>query len=155
MSAPIRSARLEDAHALAEFVRDLGEFSGVTREAPEVTLRRVREHLGVIVSSDRHSLLVAEKDGNLVGYCSVHWLPMMSQLEGFISELFVAASHRGEGVGTELLEAVKAEARTRGCGRLHLENFRTKDSYVRSYYAKQGWHERTAAASFTMDLREP
>lgn len=154
MGIAIRPVRLEDAEALADLVRDLGEFSSVTRETPVVTLARARENVALIVGSSGHTLLVAEADGRLIGYCSTHWLPMMSLLEGFVSELFVAAAHRGEGIGTLLLERVKAEAKMRGCGRLHLENFRTKDSYARGYYAKHGWQERSAAASFILDLRE-
>ena len=57
----IRPVRAPDAEALTELVRGLGEFSSVTREAPEVTATRVAEHLGVITSSDRHTLLVAEE----------------------------------------------------------------------------------------------
>ena len=37
--------------------------------------------------------------------------------------------------------------------RLHLENFRTKASYERGYYAKHGFSERPVAASFILDLR--
>ena len=154
MAVVIRAVKLEDAPALADLVRDLGEFSSVTQEVPAVTFRRVEQHLGIITTSERHTLLVADADGEIVGYCSAHWIPMMSQLSGFVSELFVRASYRGEGVGTRLLEHIEAEARARGCGRLHLENFRTKESYERSYYAKHGWQERTAAASFIFDLRE-
>ena len=150
----IRAVKLKDAGALADLVRELGDFSSVTQEAPAVTFERVARHVEIVTSSDRHTLLVAEANGEVVGYCSTHWIPMMSGLSGFISELFVRASHRSKGVGTELLENIKIEAEAREAGRLHLENFRTKASYERGYYAKHGWQERTAAASFILDLRE-
>ncbi len=153
MGVVIRSVQVEDAQPLADLVRELGEFSSITKELPAVTLRRAQQHVAIITSSDRHTLLVAEDSGHIIGYCSVHWQPMMSRHEGFISELFIKSSRRGEGIGTALLERVEEEARTRGCGRLHLENFRTKASYERSYYAKHGWQERPAAASFILDLR--
>lgn len=154
MGVTIRPIRTEDAHELALFVRELAEFSSLAGEAPSVTLERAEQNIQIVTTSDRHTLLVAEDGGRIIGYGNVHWQPLMSQQEGFVSELFVAASRRGEGVGTALLEAVKTEARARGCGRLHLENFRTKPSYERGYYAKHGWQERPAAASFTFDLRE-
>lgn len=153
MSFAIRPVKPEDAQALTDFVRSLAEFSSIAEEPPETTLERVGQNLHIITTSDRHTLLVAEDGEQIIGYCNVHWQPLMSQQEGFVSELFVGASRRGEGVGTALLETVKQEARTRGCGRLHLENFRTKESYERGYYVKHGWQERPAAASFTLDLR--
>ena len=149
----IRPVRAEDAQSLTDFVRTLGEFSKIAEEPSETTLERVRQNIQIVMTSDRHTLLVAEDGARLVGYCNVHWQPMMSQQEGFVSELFVGASRRGQGVGTALLEMLKREARARGCGRLHLENFRTKASYERGYYAKHGWQERPAAASFIFDLR--
>ncbi len=154
MGVVIRAVRPEDARALCDLVRDLGEFSSVAEEPHAVTLERVEQSLAVIASSGSHTLLVAEENGELVGYCSAHWLPMMFQREGFVSELFIKASYRGRGLGTNLLEGIKIEAEARGCGRLHLENFRTKESYKRSYYTKHGWQERSAAASFILDLRE-
>ena len=153
MGTTIRPVQAEDAQGLADFVRTLSEFSKIAEEPPETTLERVGQNIRIITTSDRHTLLVAEDGPELVGYCNVHWQPLMSQHEGFVSELFVGASRRGEGVGTALLETVKEEAKARGCGRLHLENFRTKESYERGYYAKHGWQERPAAASFVFDLR--
>lgn len=153
MGVTVRPVEAGDAEKLGDFVRNLAEFSSVAEEPPETTLERVGQNLRIITTSDRHTLLVAEDGEQVVGYCSVHWQPLMSQQEGFVSELFVGASRRGEGVGTALLETVKQEARARGCGRLHLENFRTKESYERGYYAKHGWQERPAAASFIFDLR--
>lgn len=153
MGFTIRPVQVEDAQPLTDLVRELGEFSSVTQESPDVTLQRAHQNLTIVTNSDRHTLLVAEDGGQLIGYCSTHWQPMMSQHEGFISELFVKSVRRGEGIGTAFLEVIKEEARTRGCGRLYLENFRTKESYERSYYAKHGWKERPAAASFIFDLR--
>ena len=153
MSFVIRPAKTEDAQALRDFVRNFAEFSSVSEEPPETTLARVEQNIHTVTTSDRHTLLVAEDGARLVGYCNVHWQPLTSQQEGFVSELFVGASRRGEGVGTALLETVKQEARARGCGRLHLENFRTKASYERGYYAKHGWQEQPAEASFSFDLR--
>ncbi len=154
MAAIIRAVKLEDAETLTNLVRELGDFPSVTQEPPAVSLERVKQHLEIITVSERHTLLVAEENSEIVGYCSTHWLPMMSGLEGFVSELFVKGSYRGRGTGTNLLESIKTEAKTRRAGRLHLENFRTKESYERSYYAKHGWQERPAAASFILDLRE-
>ena len=68
--------------------------------------------------------------------------------EGYISELFVRSNARGQGVGTELLQAVEAEARARGCPRLSLINLRDRESYLRKFYVKAGWEERTVAANF-------
>ena len=154
MAVVIRAVNLEDAVALTDLVRALGQFSSVTQESPAVTLERVERHLAVITSSERHTLLVAAEKGELIGYCSAHWIPMMLQLSGFVSELFVRPSRRGEGIGTRLLGHIENEARARGASRLHLENFRTKASYERGYYAKHGFSERPAAASFILDLRE-
>lgn len=154
MGVVIRAVRPEDARALCDLVRNLGEFSSVAEEPHAVTRARVEQSLAVIASSGSHTLLVAEENGELVGYCSAHWLPMMSQLSGFVSELFVKGSYRGQGIGTRLIKSIRIKAEARGCGRLHLENFRTKESYGRSYYAKHGWQERSAAASFILDLRE-
>ncbi|NJR65920.1 MAG: GNAT family N-acetyltransferase [Leptolyngbyaceae cyanobacterium CRU_2_3] len=73
--------------------------------------------------------------------------------EGYVSELFVHESVRGQGIGTQLLEAVKAEAESRGCSRLLLVNSRSRDSYKRKFYEKQGWQEREDMANFVYRLR--
>ena len=59
---------------------------------------------------------------------------------------------RGQGIGSRLLEAVKAEAKRRGCSRLQLVNFRQRESYQRGFYAKAGWEERPDGASFVLYL---
>jgi GNAT superfamily N-acetyltransferase len=99
---------------------------------------------------------VAEQaGGRIAGYVAIYWLPylFMAGPEGFVSELFVHEVARDQGVGSRLLAAVIEEARTRGCTRLQLINFRTRESYQRGFYTRAGWEERPEAASFTYYLK--
>ena len=80
--------------------------------------------------------------------CSLAIVPPVRRPEGYISELFVRKSARGQGIGTRLLAAVEDEAATRGCSRLRLLNLRNRESYQRGFYRKRGWEEWQDAANF-------
>ena len=123
MLLQIRKANAEDAPQLAELLRDIGWFDSIKSEPMEVATRRVRLHTERCLADDSHSIFVAEEpDGTIVGYGSVHWLPylFLQGPEGYVSELFVRDSARGQGVGRALLQNIEAEARARGCARLSL-----------------------------------
>jgi GNAT superfamily N-acetyltransferase len=62
--------------------------------------------------------------------------------EGYVSELFLRGSHRGQGIGRQLLELIEVQARRRRCSRLMLINRRTREFYQRQFYRQQGWEER-------------
>ena len=89
-------------------------------------------------------------NGAVLGYVAVHWVPYLIHTgpEGYISELFIRESARGQGIGARLLETVEAEAIRRGCTRLMLLNMRQRESYQREFYSKHGWEERPQAANF-------
>lgn len=113
-------------------------------------------HLDLCISADGHSVYVGENSaGVVVGYLAVHWLPslFLTGPEGYVSEIFVGASARGQGVGTALLQAVQDEAAERGCSRLSVLNRRNRESYKRGFYAKCGWKERPDAANFVCSLK--
>lgn len=150
MSADIRKAQLQDAAALANLLQALGWFAHLTSEPSESVQKQIAYHLELCNADASHSVYVAEKGGEIFGYVAAHWLPylFLPAPEGFISELFVAESVRGQGIGTQLLEAVKIEAQERGCSRLLLLNSRSRDSYKRKFYEKQGWKERETMANF-------
>jgi GNAT superfamily N-acetyltransferase len=151
----IRRARPDDRDALVKILRDLGWFSYLESELRERTAERVDRHLALYNAGESHSIYVAEDPaGEVAGYVGVHWLPSLFLVgpEGYVSELFVAASARGQSAGTRLLEAVRAEAAARGCSRLLVINRRTRESYQRGYYEKCGWVERPEAANFVYDL---
>ena len=107
------------------------------------------------LADDSHSVLVAEgAKGVVLGYVAIHWLPylMLPGPEGYVSELFVAESARGAGLGSKLLEAMKDMAIGRGCSRLMLVNRKTRESYKRGFYRKLSWEERQEFANFVLSL---
>ena len=146
----IRKATNDDADNLARLLVELDYFSALKGLSVEDALPRVRQNLAACHADNSHSVHVAEQDDALIGYVSVHWMPClyMTGPEGFISELFVADSARGQGIGAQLLDTVIAEAKERGAARLELINIKERESYLRGFYAKQGWIERDGAADF-------
>ncbi len=155
MDILIRKAEASDVPAIADLLRSLNFFAYINAEAPQSTQERVARHFAQCAADDSHMILVALGTGRagqtpgraVVGYSAVHWLPymMLAAPEGYVSELFVREECRGQGIGRQLLEAIKAEAQKRGCSRLTLLNMRKRESYQRQFYAKQGWEERDAA----------
>ena len=151
MAIKIRTATPGDASQLAVLLKEIGWFELFKSEPLEGTSQRVKSHIEQCLADNSHSLFVAEAaERSIVGYGSAHWLPylFMRGPEGFVSELFVRESARGQGVGKQLLEAIETEARARGCVRLSLINLRSRESYQRQFYIKAGWEERDEAANF-------
>jgi GNAT superfamily N-acetyltransferase len=151
MTVQIREANAQDAQSLAELLKDIGWFESFKNEPLEVTSQRVRAHVEQCCADESHSIFVAtSSEGKIVGYGSVHWLPylFLQGPEGYISELFVRESARGQGIGRELLKTIETEAKARGCVRLSLINLRNRESYMRQFYIKAGWEERPEAANF-------
>ena len=158
MTVLIRKARPDDIGALADLLIGLGWFQRYFEAASEAVIRaRVGQHLGQCLADQSHSVYVAEgAAGQVDGYIAVHWLPylFMPGPEGYISELFVREAARGQGLGSQLLAAVKEEAQARGCTRLALINIRSRESYQRGFYSRLGWEERPQAANFILRLPE-
>jgi GNAT superfamily N-acetyltransferase len=147
----IRKASVDDAAPLTALLQEIGWFELLNKETLAAATRRVKSQLEHCLADGSHSIFVAETaDGVTAGYVSVHWLPylFLPGPEGFVSELFVRDAARGQGIGRRLLQTVEAEARTRGCSRLAVINFRNRESYQRRFYVKLGWAERVDAANF-------
>jgi GNAT superfamily N-acetyltransferase len=150
MSPTIRLARIEDAPAITDLLREIGWFHAVADVPLEQAQSTLEQHLALCLADGSHSVYVgADESGALLGYASVHWLPylILAGPEGYVSELFLREAARGQGLGAQLLEAVKVEARKRGCIRLSLMNNRERESYRRGFYEKHGWEERSLMAN--------
>lgn len=93
-------------------------------------------------SSDRPAAVVwlAEQDARVIGMCSLQVL--ISTAEGgevgLIEDVIVAADHRRQGIGRQMLDSLEAWARDRGLTRLQLLADRHNQRAMR-FYARQGW----------------
>ncbi|MGB8213149.1 MAG: GNAT family N-acetyltransferase [Anaerolineales bacterium] len=157
MEIEIRKAEQSDVPAIAKILRELGWFAHITTETPAETQAHIARQLVLCQTDDSHLVFVAEAaNGEVVGYVSVHWLPYLIHTgpEGYVSELFINNSSRGQGIGSRLLETVESEAIRRGCTRLALLNMRQRESYQREFYSKHGWEERPQAANFVKVLQD-
>ena len=149
----VRTATPNDAPALADFLRLLGLFKSLETLTPQALTQELEQKIKAALPSS-HTLLVAADETEIVGYAAVHWLPALFQSgpDGYLSELFVSAARRGEGVGSSLLRAVELEARHRGCPRLTLLNLKNRESYRRGFYAAHGFTEQPHAVRFVKSL---
>jgi ribosomal protein S18 acetylase RimI-like enzyme len=85
--------------------------------------------------------LVAERDGDVVGYCYVRWgedtKEFVEEDAAGLKELYVDPEHWGEGIGTELLEAA-VERIPDEFDALELETLAEND-VGRSFYEARGF----------------
>lgn len=134
----IRPARAEDEDAVLALVG-----------ADEITRGRVRgpwpadaqrEGFRRIVAADDHDLLVAVRDGAVVGVVQLSFLPEFAR-DGDRAQLetmHVAASERRRGTGRALVDDAVARARTRGCGLVQLTSGTFRPDAHR-FYAELGF----------------
>ena len=107
----LRDATTADAAAIAGLLTQLGYPA-----ASDSVARR----LALLAGADR--VFVAELDGRIAGLAHLQVLPAIEYDEpaARLAALVVDESSRRAGVGRALLDAVEADARSRGCALLFL-----------------------------------
>ena len=139
----IREAGAEDAAAIARLLGQLGYPADA-----EAVRTRVQAHLA---SSD-DVLLVAQCGDEIVGLAGLH---VSIALEydgpaGKLSAIVVDERARSQGVGRQLVAAIEAEARRRGCVLLFLTTAdRRADAHA--FYSALGFEETGRRFAKTLD----
>ena len=116
----VRDAIVDDLPALVEILAAGGTRPG--KEEPG-DLAPYRAALAEVDAVERHRLLVAEVDGEVVGVCQLFAVRHLQERGGLCAEvesLHVAPQRRGGGIGRRLLDAAVAVARGWGCYRVQL-----------------------------------
>ena len=156
-SNTIRPALPSDAAGISELLHGIGWFKAYEGRSIAQNTEAIQSLLTSAHAEPERSLLLVAEDTRqrISGYCAIHWLPVavLKGWEGYVSELFIAESARGLGLGQQLLDAATEAARQRDCLRIWLVNNRERPSYVRGFYSQQGWAEQAEMARFVLPLR--
>jgi GNAT superfamily N-acetyltransferase len=128
----IRDAEPRDAEAIVGLLGQLGYPAEPA--SVEARLERLR------IVGDR--VVVAERDHAVVGLAQLHVSPTLEydRPAAKLAALVVDESHRGEGVGRALVEAMEAEARARRCELLFLTTAARRED-AHEFYRRVGLEE--------------
>jgi len=126
----IREYQARDRERLEECTLELQEFEYVLEPdrivGAAIAARNV-EDLVATVAQERAQIFVVEVDGDVVGFvcvCIEHREDLyFSTLTdyGYVSDLVVLSSHRGQGYGTALLQRAEEYARQHGMTALKIQ----------------------------------
>jgi predicted N-acetyltransferase YhbS len=127
-SVRIRPADVTDADPVFALLRQFATSYRPTRAAFDQTYERLLASM----TYDGTDLLVADDDGQVIGYVlAARFLVLYAN--GPVSELqelMVDPAHRGRGAGRLLVDAVVARARAAGAAEVTVPTRRARDYYV-------------------------
>ena len=131
----IRAARIVDWEAVAALMSQPGIRSGTLRlpfSTPEQTRKWIETR------SDDDTVIVAERDGHIVGMAGLHRSKGRRQHSAALG-ISVDDNHRGEGIGKALLTAlIDAADNWLGISRIELTVFTDNESAI-ALYRKAGF----------------
>lgn len=140
----IRPATWADREDILRLIATMGGHADVA--AHDDALRE----FGSVVRDSNARALVAHGGGRVVGVAVVQARASLTSDAriGWLSAFAVEESLRGSGIGSTLLDAVDAAARSLGCARIDLQSsaWRTQ---AHAFYRKNGFTEATLAARFS------
>lgn len=132
-----------DRQAVLALAPRLSEGVAAWRD-PDAVIRAVRSWVETSLARPAdgdHEVLVAEVSDEVAGFCSLyveeHW---SGESDVYISELAVATSREGEGIGRALVAAARGFADERGITRLTLLTGAANER-ARAFYRASGFAE--------------
>jgi L-amino acid N-acyltransferase YncA len=135
----IRGASLDDAPAICRIYNQGIRDRIATLETEE---RTPEERAQWLTARDaRHPALVAERDGDVVGWASLNVFNPRRAYEHVADiSIYIEREWRGRGVGRQLLEALIAQATELGYHKLVLAAFPFNEAGMRAY-GRAGFRE--------------
>jgi len=127
----IREARPEDEARVMELLPLIPANADMSPVEMEAAARRFHESLAMDV-------LVAEVDGQVVGFLALSFTLVLSGLRALIDDLAVNPMYRRQGVGAALVEAAIQRADRRGATHLLVDTSRG-DAAARDFYQASGF----------------
>ena len=129
----IRRARAEDVPAVVAMLAD--DALGAQRESPD-DLAPYRKAFEAVDADPNQHLVVAEKDGEVVGCLQLTVIPGLSRrasTRSIIEAVRIAAGERGSGLGTTMITWAIEESRRLGVDLVQLTSDRARTDAHRFY----------------------
>jgi 8-oxo-dGTP diphosphatase len=127
-SIVIREARAEDEDRVLELLPLIPSNAGMGPVEMAAAAQRFRESLAMDV-------LVAEVDGQVVGFLALSFIPVLSGLSALVGDLAVDPACRRQGIGMALVEAAIQRANRRGAANLLVDTSRAGPAARDFYHA--------------------
>lgn len=132
----IRVAQKTDIPAMANL---LSELFAIEVDF-QIDLEKQQRGLALLFDSEQAVIFIAEFENQIIGMCSLQILISTAQGSkvGLIENVIVTKNHQKQGVGKQLLEAVKSWAIQQGLTRLQLLADKTNQPAL-DFYRQQDW----------------
>jgi GNAT superfamily N-acetyltransferase len=132
VSLAIRGLAEPDLPALLELIDGLADYEKLPR--PDAAAR-ARLAADALAQPPRFQVLVAEIDGQLVGYAFFFFTysSFLARSTLYLEDIFVQPEWRGHGAGIALFRACAREAVARGCGRMEWQVLSWNEPSIRFY----------------------
>jgi GNAT superfamily N-acetyltransferase len=141
----LRAAASADAPALAALLQQLGNDE--PRVDPTLLALRLSE------STHNRVVLVAERDGKLLGTCTVNLIEHLAHnfaRSAIVEDVVVDADARGIGIGRALMAKAAERARAWGCYKLALSSNHSREAAHR-FYQQLGFKPHGISLAITLD----
>ena len=127
---------------------------GEKREDPSLPLDpRYGEAFGAIAADPHQRLIVAERDGRVVGCLQLSFIPGIAFIgawRGLIEAVRVSSELRGQGIGAALIDYAVAESRAFGCRMVQLTSHKSRDR-AHAFYERLGWTRSHEGFKLSLD----
>ena len=136
----IRRAAQDDVDSVNKLIVALGYPGIATEDFKNSYIEVLANHQSIV-------LLAESAEGQVIGLLTLSHRPQL-RLAGtilFLDEFAVSEEMRGMGVGRELLQEARNIAVELKAKRIELHTNRARESYVRSFYIKNGFSEANSA----------